>query len=62
MTERTYLAIVDKDGDERMDYPLTDFERALLDLTEFREELAHDAPYHLARITITTERVTLEGA
>ncbi len=62
MTERTYLAIVDKDGDERMDYPLCDLDRAIEDLAMFREDLPHDAPYRIDRVTTITERVTLEGA
>ncbi len=61
MSERTYLAIFDKDGDERRYYPLTDLDRAVEDLATYREMLSHDAPYCLCRVTVTTKRVTLEG-
>lgn len=60
--KRAYLAIIDKDGDERMEFELTDLDRVTLSHDAAMAVLAFYRPYRLDRVTITTERTTLEGA
>lgn len=53
-TTRTYWAILDKHGEERIEHRLVDEAFVRQEVIEYTEQLPHDAPYRLVRRTVTT--------